>query len=215
MNADLTLKTYDEKIDIFMEYAFKKLYSKKVKITISAAEYILLVSENLKCNGYFYEDDYEDLIFGIAIGNTLDEWFPIFVHEFCHFEQFCENKARWNSLRDDDLWYWVAGTKELTQQELTDAINDSRDLEHDCELRVLKKIKEFKLPIDTERHSQQAAAYILFYDYMMKYRKWYKIGNEPYRNEKLMKLMPKKLPTVKSRKLKLTPAMERLCKECI
>lgn len=211
----VVLKTFNEKIDVFLEYAFKKLQHKKVTAIISTDKYVMIVEENIKCNGYFYEDDGSDLMFGIAIGKPLNKWFPVFVHEFCHFEQFCENKSKWDSLKDDDLWYWVGGTTELKPRELTIAINDSRDLEHDCELRVIKKIKEFQLPIDAERYSQQAAAYILFYNYMLKHRKWYKMGKEPYRNEKLMKLMPKKLPTIKSRKLKMTPAMERLYNECV
>ena len=90
-------------------------------------------------------------------------------------------------------------------------MNTTRNLEHDCERRTLAMIKDYDLPIDGEKYARMAASYVMFYEYVKKHRKWYKIGKEPYRNEKLLKVMPANLP----KRLTMTPKIEKLYKECV
>ena len=52
----------------------------------------------------------------------------------------------------------------------------------------------------------------MFYNYIGKYKKWYKIGKEPYNNKKIRRLMPTNL---RGKYNKLTPKLEKLYKECI
>ena len=211
------LRTFNKRIDKFLTHALNRLDGAKVNVVISTTKYVLYPIDNMKCNGYFYEnDDGDGLTFAIAIGKPLKKWFPVFVHEFCHFMQHVEHIPYWDMLEDnDELWEWVSGKDELSIRKLNRLINNARNIEHDCELRVLEQIELYKLPIDAERYSQTSASYIIFYDYLKKHRKWYKMGKEPYRNEELLALMPKKLSPVKSKKLKLTPEMEILYKECV
>lgn len=212
-----TIKTFNDEIDKFIKYVFNKLVKHDVEIIISTKNYVIYPSDNLKCNGYYYTDENNDSrMFAFATGRPLNKWFPVFIHEFCHFEQWRTSAKVWDELEDEDeLWDWVSRKIELSKRESNSMINHARNLEYDCELRTVAMIKKFNLPVDVEKYSQMSAAYILFYDYLKKYRTWYKIGKEPYRNKKLISIMPKKLPAISSRKLKLTPAMEKLYKECV
>jgi len=204
------LKTYNEKIDFFIKTCFKNLKKDNVDIIISAKKYVIYPGDNEQCNGYFTEYNGKDKMFAVATGNSTQQWFEVFVHEYCHFEQYLDRISLWNMKVDEDMWNWMNHNKEFKKYEIKKIINAMRDLEWDCERRVIKKIKEFNLPIDAKFYAKKALAYVTFYDYMLKYRKWYKIGKEPYRNKSILKIMPENI----SRKPKLTPELERLFKKC-
>jgi len=207
----VTFKTFNENIDNFIDYSFNCLKDAGVDVIISRAAYVRYPSEKFKCNGYFYAEKDETPVFAFATGKSVKKWFPIFVHEFCHFKQWRECAPVWDALdEDDELWEWVESKKELKPRRITQLVNATKNLEHDCERRTLAMIREHDLPIDCERYAKSAAAYVLFYDYLKKHRKWYKMGKEPYRNEKVLKAMPANLP----KRLKLTPKIEKLFKAC-
>ena len=59
----------------------------------------------------------------------------------------------------------------------------SLDLELDNEKRSVQLIKDFNLPINIEKYTRCANAYVLFYNWMLTSRKWCKPGNTPYSNK--------------------------------
>jgi len=204
------LRTYNKEMDAFIEACFKKLKKYNVNIVISSKKYVVYPGGNEKCNGYFDEDG-KERYFAVATGNSTQQWFEIFVHEYCHFEQWVDKFHLWKVGDDQDMWAWVSHEKEFKQSKIKKNIQPMRDLEWDCEKRVIAKIKEFDLPIDPKLYAKKSLAYVCFYDFILKYRKWYKIGKEPYRNKHILDAMPDNI----NRKPKLTPKLEKLFKQCV
>lgn len=61
-----------------------------------------------------------------------------------------------------------------------------------------------------EEYIQKSNAYILFYRWMHKTRKWYEIGKEPYNIKEIVSQMP---TTFNVDYTKLTPKLERVFKK--
>ena len=146
------------------------------------------------CNGYF--DDDPDPILAVAIGKDEKEWLPILVHEFGHMNQWIENHPYWTNLRgpkgeaSDLLDQWLKG-KEFTKKTINSFTKALINVEYDCEVRTLKEIKKFNLPIDSEVYIQKSLSYVLFYHVVRKTKQWYTPGLEPYMIPEVFSAMPK------------------------
>ena len=68
----------------------------------------------------------------------------------------------------------------------------ARDLELDNEKRSVKLIKKFNLNVNIDSYIKRANAYVQFYNYLMISRKWCATTNIPYKNNRLLKVMPAK-----------------------
>ena len=53
-------------------------------------------------------------------------------------------------------------------------------------------IKKWKLPIDVNEYIRKANAYVLFYNYLKKTRKWSEPTNSPYINKNIVEAMSDK-----------------------
>jgi len=180
----------------FINYAKAECKKHEVKAEISNRKYLLISEENyIRVNGYFCSNN---KVLRVASNRPFKKWFPIFVHEFCHFLQWKENCKIWrnsylgNIDASGEVFKWVDG-KRMTCKKINRCITLARDVELDCERRVCKIIKEFNLPIDLNKYAQQANAYVYLYNWLRYSRKWYKTGNAPYENPKIWKSMPKTL----------------------
>lgn len=197
--------TNNKQWDDFIQKCLKELNKKNVDLHISTDKYVIYPDTKEKCNGYFCEEG-GVTSFGVATGNPINEWTEVFVHEYCHFEQWKEQIKLWQNDCDEDMWEWMENKKEFSKKRIKEFVSITRDLEWDCEKRAIKKIKKFKLPVDTKMYAKKALAYICFYDYIMKHRKWYKTGSEPYRNKTILDFMPDDI----NNKPDLTPELEKL-----
>ncbi len=150
--------------------------------------------DGIQCNGIFIDHPSPMLV--TACNKSQHLWLPILVHESCHMDQWIEQSKVWidskiGSLdKMDILSLWLNGYVELNAQQLDNYIRSIRDVELDCEKRTVEKIKKYGLPIDPKEYTQRANAYVLFYNHMMKTRKWYVPGNEPYNNSKIWSQLP-------------------------
>ena len=141
------------------------------------------------CNGFFCGETRE---FAVATGKSQKLWFPIFVHEFCHFEQWREDSDIWNLSMSDsdevDIWSWLEGSEEYPKRKIEKAFYITQLLEQDCDRRVVEKIRKYDLPIDPERYIQASNAYHLFYQVALQERTWY--VDAPYQVDKIVDEMP-------------------------
>ena len=149
------------------------------------------------CSGYF-EDDAEKVVFACAMKRDWRLWFPIFVHEFCHFEQWRDRREWWESLKIGDLEgldlaleHW-AGKREATPTEVIAWCMMSAEAELDCERRVLAKIAAHGFPIDPKEYAKKANSYVAYYYAMPELRGWCN-GERPYEVPEIMALMPEHL----------------------
>lgn len=205
--------TYNENIDKFIRDLQKHCEKYDITFLMSSLDYVQ--GGDNKSNGFFNEETKE---MAISIGKPMEKWLDILVHESCHFDQWVQNCKVWRDMIAEkpnaciQLFEWLQDERKLSPEKAIKIASVMRDLELDNERRTIEKIKKYKLPINVKEYAQKAGAYIIFYNYIGKYKKWYKIGKEPYNNKKLRCLMPTNL---RGKYDVLTPKLEKLFKECI
>lgn len=177
-----------------MKMAKDQLEAAGVTVRLPETDFVDL-GDGEVCSGYFDDQDPEEgPVFACATGRDPEKWFPIFVHEFCHFEQWNSRPDWWASLKFDGkegldlvLEHW-AGKRALSPTEVVRYCLTSAECELDCERRVLRKIEKSRLPIDEKHYARSANSYITFYYAMPELRAWYK--RRPYEIEEVLELMP-------------------------
>lgn len=148
------------------------------------------------CSGYFGDENEEGMVvFACAMKRPWEDWFPVFVHEFCHFEQWRDRRDWWNSLKFDEsegvdlaIEAWE-GKREATQTQIIHWCLTSAIAEIDCEKRALAKIVEHNLPLDVKDYAKKANSYITYYYAMPELKGWCN-GDRPYEVQAIMDLMP-------------------------
>lgn len=124
--------------------------------------------------GYF---DHYTKELGVTHGNNEYSMIPLLVHEFSHMEQWIDNDPSYtahirggyesSTIMDN----WLDG-KEYEYSTIKKAIGQLRDCELNCERRAILNIRKYGLDIDVDDYCQTANAYILFYNYIMRKRRW-------------------------------------------
>lgn len=137
-----------------------------------------------RIGGYF---DYGNM--ELAVARKHKDWLSLLVHESCHVDQWSEQSKLWTQNIDEDgkVDKWILGAK---VKYIKKSLEDTLQLELDCEKRAVKKIKKYKLPINIKTYIQRANAYVQFYNYLYETRKWSKPHNSPYTNKNVYSVMP-------------------------
>lgn len=143
--------------------------------------------KNLIDNGYSYQESFDEKepcsyfssdekILRVIKGKN---WFPTFVHEYCHFEQELEGQdCNFDGLNCSEIMdHWFEG-REYPKETISQVFHLVAMDELDCEKRVVKKIIENNLSIDIDDYIRMANTYISSYYIMEKKRKWLPIA--PY-----------------------------------
>lgn len=153
------------------------------------------------CMGYFGEDTEHktyDMELCISAKEKVAVWFPTFVHEHCHMRQWIEGSRYWLATEGrgrenscDILWGFLDG--KVKNRKINYHIGLVRDLELDCERRVLREIEKYDLPIDADVYAQQASAYVHSYNYIKEFKRWYPKGKSPYSVPEVWKELPTNL----------------------
>lgn len=210
----MKLVTYNTKIDRILNITVRQLESKGITLLLSTKNYV--DCENCKSNGFFSDNK---KVMAVALGLEQDKWVKIFLHESCHFDQWVENCKVWRASTEagrggHGIFNWIENNYDYTTSKVLDYANVSKNVELDCERRVIDKIKKFDLPYNVKQYAQSAGAYIMFYNYMAETRKWYKIGKEPYYNLRIIKEMPTNL-NGKYLPEDMTNKLRKLFAECV
>ena len=168
----------------FIEHVKAECKAAGIKLKLKKVKYLVL-SKEIRCSGYFDETRKE-----LVVAKNNPYWLEILVHEYGHLTQWKDNCKEWKNLGDslsiiDD---WLGG-KEV--KGIKKALSRARDLELDNEKRSVKIMKEWNLPIDTKEYTQKANAYVAFYTWMYRTRRWCSPANSPTRNPQVFKQMPK------------------------
>jgi hypothetical protein len=160
-----------------------------VRLKLVEEKYIKL-SDNLKVGGYFDAGDTKQRpVLACAMGNKFAT--SILIHESCHLDQWAKKTDIWKKIDGIELIdEWLSG-KEIDEKKLNNIFKKVIELELDCEKRSVEKIKRYGIPLDIEKYKQRANAYILFYNYVKKHRKWSIPGNPPY-GDKILSYSPKR-----------------------
>lgn len=183
----------------FIADSIIELMEHEVTILLRSEDHVRLY-DDMDVNGYFVlcekkqynARQYPEREFAVATGMPLENWLPVFVHEFNHFRQWKEQDPTYLKAFDGNpdegaleaIEYvneWVEHESQLSDTEIQVWVERAREMEADCERRTYHMIEERNLPIDLVSYARMANAYIHFYNFVGKNREWYAIGKEPYR----------------------------------
>lgn len=142
-------------------------------------------------HGYFCEDPRE---LRVATGSEFKIWFPVFVHETCHFDQWREQAPIWTSDQIHGTCPYMILDHQATlvrkNVPLTiDAARAIRAVEEDCERRAIKQIKEYDLPINLKFYSKTANAYMYLHNMYGITQRWQN-KKFSYMNPRILDAMP-------------------------
>ncbi|KAF1706271.1 hypothetical protein [Pseudoxanthomonas sacheonensis] len=129
-----------------------------------------------KVGGFFCSSEMRLVV---AMGSEQDKWLGTLLHEYSHLTQWAEDCAIWQQdyKMPGGIDEWLAGKPCRNARA---QIEVRRELEADCERRTIRLIKELQAPIDLDRYTRGANAYIHFHNVMADKRKWYEGGRGPY-----------------------------------
>lgn len=169
----------------FIKFVKQECKKHNIKCILKNTKTVKL-DETSRCSGYFDEEN-------LVVAMNRPDAIQILVHEYGHLTQWAEQCDVWiqcgKNESHDKLYRWLNGEKVRNIQK---AIALCRDLELDNERRSVKLIKKFNLNVDIDLYIKKANAYVQFYNYLMVSRKWCKPNNSPYKNRRLLRVMPAK-----------------------
>ena len=179
------------KVKVFIEDL--KIYTKEnnIKLILSPEKGVQFSEGGILCNGYF--DDITSTL-ACALGKDVSQWLVILLHESCHMDQWVEKVPEWTeNVGMDNIEKWLNGDDSVNMKNIDNEIRTSIIVEVDCEKRTVEKIKKYGLDsiINIDEYIKKSNAYVLFYLWMRKNRKWYTIGKEPYNIPDVVNVMPK------------------------
>lgn len=182
-----------ESVNKFLGKTITELLEHGIEVNLSNKDHVIIRHCDSKVNGYFI--DRPTWSFGVAAGHTIEEWLPVYVHEFNHFRQWREEDPVYLEAFIDGVEAfdyidgWVNGTRDFSEKQVDFYVARAREMEADCERRTYHMIQEYDLPINLDTFAQKANSYIHFYNYIARNKTWYKLGNEPYRTPEVYKNM--------------------------
>lgn len=185
-----------------------------IQLEISKTKSVGQDIESGQCAGYFVETP---PTIAIAIGNPIQQWIFILVHEFSHALQWLEQCDAWNECFTEDVDVgviceeWLTKQLELSSSDVTKYFSLLGNFEFDADKRAVNLLKRFDIPKPTiQKYCQQSWAYTLFYRVMPYIRRWYTVGKEPYNTKSIWSKMPTNL---NGKYRKITPDILQLyCK---
>jgi hypothetical protein len=158
-----------------------------IELILSPSRRVVLTDDYLQeCSGYFCDTD-KALV--VACGKPFEEWVEILIHEFSHMEQW-KSDERWNDWNDNTgkTWDWLAGNIMLNKTQVLNMLDSMVELEKDCEIRAIEKIKKWDLPVNLTRYVKKANVYLYSY-HMMPILKRFPTGI--YTDKTLIEMAPK------------------------
>lgn len=117
--------------------------------------------------------------------------FETFLHEYCHYLQWKTNRPLWDRslLTYDVLFDWIEKPEAIyTNEQLDQSLHDILELEHDCETRALKLLRNNPIEdVDIDKYIRAVNAYLLHYHINRSLRKRPK---NPIYSERVLSHMP-------------------------
>ena len=156
----------------FLKHVKRECRRYRIKLILSPLE--AFVFDGQSYGGYF--DNYT-MEMAVTHKNNENVFISLLVHEFSHMEQWIERDSTFTShLRggyesSTIMSQWLDG-REYQYNTIKKAIDLLRDCELNCERRAVKNIEKYNLDLDEETYCKEANAYILFYNYIMRKRRW-------------------------------------------
>jgi hypothetical protein len=128
----------------------------------------------------------------IATGDLPSKWLPILLHEFSHFKQWKAGIHLQYAVEQlsGEVWKKIITGAQVSKADIDHYVSTDIRYELDAERRTARLIRQLNLPsISVDQYIRGANAYLYFYGFIPKCRKWYKSSNPPYFNTELMSVV--------------------------
>lgn len=169
--TELPKKRYSAEFLKFYEWASKLLKENNKTLKIKNAKFIY---NEGRCGGFCDES-------GIVLAGQARNFEQNFVHEVAHMIQILEKSPLWT---EENWWDGKFDLPHFLK------ILNLLKLELDCEKRVLKLNKKWKM-FDEDQYCRESNAYLYSYHYMFLKQNWNMSSN--FYNKNIFSLMPSKL----------------------
>jgi hypothetical protein len=169
-------------------YAFADEYRKKHGGVFDFRNSKRVRVQSASCCGFFEEDGKK--IVSAALNPLFEQ---IFIHEFCHFQQYTKEAPAYTEC--DDKFWWDMEKKKIGI-DAWDSTLSIIAMERDCEMRSIQMSKKFGGLFNEERYAQRANCYFYFYHYCFLVDSW--SGTHKLYDSHLQKLMPTKILPMKT-----------------
>jgi len=176
----------DDKFKPFINSVKRQCREYKVELVLSPSKKVVVTDDfETECSGYF---DGDDRLFVVACGKPFAMWSEIIIHESSHMDQW-KSDERWDKwgVSCSNMWAWLSGDKIMNKSQVSKMLDDMIELEKDCEMRAVEKIKKWGLPINIPLYTQKANIYLYSYGIMDKLKKF---PTDIYRDTKLIEMAP-------------------------
>lgn len=140
------------------------------ELTMDGFEVVLQNSHSMDgCSGWFNHESKE-----FRVAKKSKNFFETFVHEYCHYLQWKYSPIFWNRSVNGYLTYvnFLFNKRRYTKKHIEQSFADVLSIEHDCESRAIKLIKDFELDVDVEKYAKFANLYLWHYQFTLAFRKW-------------------------------------------
>jgi len=121
--------------------------------------------EHIDGYGGWFGTDLGEEEFVVAMKHHMG--FEILLHEYCHFLQWKNDRKLWEKSTEtyDTLFNWIADPELVVDDSALDqSLHDILEIEHDCEKRALKIVKNSPIEdFDTDKYMRAVNAYLWSY----------------------------------------------------
>lgn len=121
--------------------------------------------EHLDGYGGWFGEDEDGQEFVVAMKHHMG--FEILLHEYCHFLQWKTDRRLWEKSNEtyNVLFNWIADpTLEVSDEQLNQSLHDILEIEHDCEKKALKIIKNSPIEdFNVDKYMRAVNAYLWSY----------------------------------------------------
>lgn len=150
--------------------------------------------EQVNCDGIRLSGYFDEVQGVICVGRRNSYWLTVLVHEYAHFLQWRDRSEEYVNIRVNRMdsvgiiESWIDG-EEYRPSTIRKAFIKARTLEKRCEMKALKLIRRFNLPVNEEFFVRQANSHIYYYHMMEKMRRRYGLG-VIFRDRRIQRLIP-------------------------
>jgi hypothetical protein len=182
----------------FLKHVQSVAYKNDIQIKFLDVKYIN-EGKGVSYSGYF-DDSAKTLV--VATKRKIEDWFPVFVHEVCHMDQYLEKSKVWNTHikgfheKHDPMTLYTLHVDRLITLDpsiVNEVFSKVLNVELDCEKRAVKKIKKFDLDLDVNKYTRHANVCLFDYSYQFQNRKWYALRKITRHPAKVIDIAPEKL----------------------
>jgi len=175
---------------LFLRHVRQELKLAGYELFISKGKYVR--DKDVGPSSGIFDEGGKRLSIAVGAGN----WILTLAHEYSHFKQLQKN-TRAHRVHDKckaNIWNWLAGKVEYTPDVLNRCVLTTIMMERECELFAIKELKKHNIRFDVLKYHRQANAYLYFYTFVQKHRKW--LSPRKYSVSELIEiqqLMPSKI----------------------